>query len=247
MNNQNQSDVDSLTQGNYTVDIGAFISRGWELCQSNLGAFIGFTLLTAIIGFVLGLIPLVGTIASAIIGGPLNAGGLIVALKTAKQQPVQFGDFFKGFQNAYFVPLLLTSIVIGLLIGLFFIPMGIAIALIDPSSQQAPNPTLLGVLIVSMLIGLAGALYLGVSYFFAIPLVIGRRMEFWPAMETSRKIVGRKWVSFFGFALVLGLINFAGALLCGLGLLITAPLSTCAIAAAYERIVGLPNFDPSQA
>jgi uncharacterized membrane protein len=96
-------------------------------------------------------------------------------------------------------------------------------------------------------LGLVGAIYLGVSYFFAIPLVIGRRMEFWPAMEASRKLVSKNWFSVFGFGFVLGLINFGGALLCFVGLLITVPLTTCAIAAAYERIIGLPSFDPSQA
>jgi len=40
---------------------------------------------------------------------------------------------------------------------------------------------------------------------------------------------------------VLALINIVGALLLGVGVLVTIPLSVCAIAAAYEDIVGLPS------
>ena len=49
----------------------------------------------------------------------------------------------------------------------------------------------------------------------------------------------------FGFLFVLGLINVAGALVCGLGLLVTVPFTTCAIAAAYEHIFGLSNAEDS--
>jgi uncharacterized membrane protein len=100
---------------------------------------------------------------------------------------------------------------------------------------------LLGILLI------APGIYLAIAYIFTVPLIVGKKMEFWPAMEASRKLITKKWTSFFGFSLVLTLINFAGVLLCGVGLLFTAPLTICAIAAAYESIVGLPVFDPSQA
>ncbi len=108
MNDKNQSDINSLLQRGYSVEIGKFIQRGWEICQSNLGLFIGFFLVTLVIGGTLGVIPGVGNVASVIIGGPLNAGSLIVAFKIIKGQSIAFGDFFKGFQNAYFLPTLLV-------------------------------------------------------------------------------------------------------------------------------------------
>ncbi len=43
---------------------------------------------------------------------------------------------------------------------------------------------------------------------------------------------------FIGFILVLGLINIAGFLSLIVGLLFTAPLTGCAMIAAYEDIVG---------
>ena len=84
-------------------------------------------------------------------------------------------------------------------------------------------------------------IYIAVSYSFTIHLILDRKMDFWPAMETSRKIVTKRWFSVFGFSIVLGLINLGGALLLGLGLLVTVPLSYCAMVAAYDDIIGVES------
>ena len=108
-----------------------------------------------------------------------------------------------------------------------------------------PNLALLPVAGIIGIIGLIVAIYLSVSYVFAVPLIIGKKLAFWPAMEASRRLIAKQWFAMFVFILVLGLLNLAGALVLLIGLLITVPLSACAIAAAYESIVGLPTFDPS--
>jgi hypothetical protein len=84
-------------------------------------------------------------------------------------------------------------------------------------------------------------IYLTVGYVFAPFFIVFSGMDFWEAMETSRKLVHRQWFSFFGFLLVLVLINFFGFLLLGIGLLISVPLSYCAMYAAFDDIVGISN------
>jgi hypothetical protein len=249
MNDRNQSDINSILQNGYSVEIGKFVQRGWEICQSNLGLFIGFFLVTLIIGATLGIIPGAGNGVSIVIGGPLNAGSLIVAFKVIKGQSIDFGDFFKGFQKAYFLPTVLVTLVTALLTLACLVPAGIGFGIASfassASGEGQANPILLLVATVLAIAGLIGMIYLSISYVFAIPLVVGRKVEFWPAMEASRKVVGQQWFNVFGFMFVLGLINVAGVLACGLGLLVTVPLTTCAIAAAYESIFGLPNTDDS--
>lgn len=246
MNNRNRSDINAIIQDGYSVEIGAFIQRGWEICQSNLGLFVGFFLVTLLIGGTLGFIPIIGNIASIIINGPLNAGSLIAAFKIIKKQPIDFSDFFKGFQNDYFLPTFLVTLVTSLFALACMIPAGIGFILISfTASDKQPNTILLLVAALLAFAGFLGLVYLSICYVFAIPLVLGRKLEFWSAMEASRKIVGQQWFAVFGFLFVLGLINLAGALVCGLGLLVTVPLTTCAIAAAYEHIFGLPSTEDS--
>lgn len=248
MNDRNKSDIDTIIQNGYSVDISSYIQRGWEICQGSLGLFIGFFLITIAIGGALGMIP-GGSFVSIIIGGPLNAGSLIVAFKLMKSQPIVFEDFFRGFKAPYFMPTLLVTLITTLIALACMIPAGIGIFLVGFSSgfseNQQPNPIFILPAIALMLLGFMALVYISISYTFAIPLVIGRKLEFWPAMEASRKIVGKQWFGIFGFFFVLTLINMAGILACCVGIFVTAPFTSCAIAAAYEHIVGLLDAEDS--
>jgi len=44
--------------------------------------------------------------------------------------------------------------------------------------------------------------YLFVAWIFSVPLVADRRLEFWPAMELSRKVVTRVWFEIFALLLL---------------------------------------------
>jgi predicted Ser/Thr protein kinase len=82
-------------------------------------------------------------------------------------------------------------------------------------------------------------IYLLVSWKFALPLVADKRLDFWPAMELSRRVVEKHWWKFFAFGLLAFLLNLAGiVLLCGLGGFFTAPFTLAAAAYAYEDIFG---------
>jgi uncharacterized membrane protein len=72
-------------------------------------------------------------------------------------------------------------------------------------------------------------------------LIVGRKMAFWTAMETSRKLVAKNWISWIFLFVIITIINILGFLACCVGLLITSPLSACIVAAAYEGVIGLPN------
>lgn len=45
-------------------------------------------------------------------------------------------------------------------------------------------------------------LYLTIAWLFAVPLVADKQLEFWPAMELSRKVVTRVWFKMFGLAVL---------------------------------------------
>lgn len=96
-----------------------------------------------------------------------------------------------------------------------------------------------GILIVVGLVFLIlPGIYLAVSYSFAQYFVLFLGYDFWSAMELSRKIVSKNWWNIFGFFIVMALINVAGFLACGIGILFTAPVTLCMIYIAFEDIVG---------
>jgi hypothetical protein len=108
-------------------------------------------------------------------------------------------------------------------------------------------PLLLLSLVTSILIAIGLALllipgiYLAVAYLFASCLVVDSRLDFWPAMELSRRTVNPLWFGIFTFMLLVVVINLLGGLLLGLGLLVTVPLSYCALTAAYADLFGFQS------
>ena len=84
-------------------------------------------------------------------------------------------------------------------------------------------------------------IYLIVSYLFGVMFIVDRGFDFWPAMETSRRSVQPHWFKFFTFLLLVFLLNLGGALLMGVGLLVTVPLTHCIFTVAYDDIFGIKS------
>ncbi len=210
----------NLNNRDYTVEIGQYFSRGWEIFKQYAWGFIGFAVVIFLVTAVASKLPAPlgvgiseegessgGGIVNGILSPVLGAGFYIVAFNIVKNRPKSFGDFFRGFNN--FLQIFLVNLVGGLL-------------------------TALGLVLLIL-----PGIYLAVAYWFAILYVVEKRMGFWAALEASRKLITKKWFSFFGFGILLLLLNLGGVLACVVGLLVTIPLTHCIVVAAYEDIVGL--------
>lgn len=92
--------------------------------------------------------------------------------------------------------------------------------------------------LLGFLLCIVPGIYLGVSWIFAVALVFDKRLDFWPALELSRKVVSRHWWKIFGFAVVAGLVAMAGLLACCVGVFVTSAVAEVALLYAYEDIFG---------
>ena len=129
-------------------------------------------------------------------------------LKLVRGEKAEVGDAFAGF-NLAFGPLALFSLVAQLLVFL-----GVILCILP-------------------------GIYLGISWMFFTPLIIlDKRLDFWQAMELSRKVVTRHWWQVFGFALICLLVMICGMLLCFIGVFIAMPIVKAATVYAYEDIFG---------
>lgn len=191
------------------LPLGEYFKTGWRLFLNYPGGFIGFFLIYLVIQTVLHFLPWLGGVASFVVGPALLMGNFIVSAKLLQGHTPQFSDFFLGFR--FFVPLLLTALVGGVLTAVGFV------LLVIPG------------------------VYLLVCYLFASSLVVDRRLDFWPALETSRRTVQPMWFGMFAFVLLLAVLNLAGAVALGVGLLVTVPLTCCTMTVAYADIFGLQS------
>lgn len=89
---------------------------------------------------------------------------------------------------------------------------------------------------LGLLLCLLPGIYLAVAYYFIYPLLMDRRIEFWPAMEICRRVVTKIWWQVLGFVLVMALVNLAGMLALCVGVFISFPVTVAATVYAYESI-----------
>ena len=89
-----------------------------------------------------------------------------------------------------------------------------------------------------LLAGIAGAMYLGIVWYYALPLVADKRMHFWAAMELSRRVVRKHWWMNFFLLFLAGLMVGAGFFVCLVGALVAIPLYFVTVAQHYEKVFG---------
>ena len=233
----------------YDLDLGGCISRGWELLQKNMGLLIGATLIyfgIEIAFSLLGAIPIIGAIFSLLnvfVAAPLMGGLFYVTLQAIRRQPATAGDVFAGFRRA-FIQLVLGYVVATILTGLCFIPAVIVgLVTLLPSLSHRQEPSLSAMLTTGAvgLVCLLPLMFLSVNWMFTLPLIVDKRLDFWPAMQTSWKMVRKHWWQLFGLILLVGVMNVAGVLLCCIGLLFSMPLGFAAMMYAYETIFSPPQ------
>lgn len=204
---------------NYTFKTGQYFQRGWQIFKQYLWQFIGFTVLVIIISAFTSRLPYPLGINEDGQGGIIN--GILSPVLVAGIYIVAFKiaknrtTSFSDFFLAFnnFLPIFLVNLVGSIL-------------------------TVIGCFLL-----IVPGIYLAVAYLFGLCFVIEKHFGFWSALETSRQIITKKWWAFFGFVLLLGLVNLGGLLVLGVGLIFTIPLTVCIIVAAFEDIVGLNLVD----
>jgi uncharacterized membrane protein len=224
-----------IAEGDYELDIGACFSRGWELVKGNFWPTVGVSTLVFIILMAFNQI-------TGLFTGPIIQG-------MVRQQAVSPG----GIVIVVLVSIVSAPVYIVLMAGLmkYFLNLirgepasiGDAFSGFGPSIGQL---ILLG-LVTNLLVMIGYVLcvipgiFLQVAWLFALPLVVDRRMNFWTAMELSRKMVCKHWFIVFAFLIVYGLVVVAGVIACCIGILVTMPIGMGAWMYAYETIFSRPQ------
>ncbi|MFW6438303.1 MAG: hypothetical protein ACOCZ7_04735, partial [Armatimonadota bacterium] len=161
------------------------------------------------------------------------ACGWFMILLRQRRDPTyepQFGDLWKGFEvfAQSFVAWLLIAIVLAIASGL----VGVVAAIVEavPVIGQLLAPMTGAILAIC---AMAVLLYV-------FPLIADRRVDGVDAIKWSAEKTTPEFVPFVGFSLVLYVLHAIGAALCGIGLLITGPVTMAAIAVSYDDVLGVP-------
>jgi hypothetical protein len=152
---------------------------------------------------------LLGAFTCGVLAGPMFAGVIMIILRVSRQtEPKpQIGDVFKGFD--YFLQALLLVVVLAVAYGvLSFLPV----------------------------IGGVAGLLIAPLVMFAMPLIVDQKQEFWPAIQASYEKAKEDYVSLLVITLLGSLISSLGLLLCGVGVILTAPFGAILSVVAYRHL-----------
>jgi hypothetical protein len=205
------------------MELGAYISKAWNLVTKDLLLFI----VSYLIVVLLASIPLV----NIIIGGPLMFGFLRIVQKRYKGEPAQIGQVFDAFKTDFAKGLVtfLLMFVAGLCL---FIPVIIVVIIL--SFIPVCGALLAVVLYIAAIIALMSGLY------FVMPIAALSDVQPFDAIKQGLKFLGANVGSMVLLALVTCLISGAGVIACGIGVLFTAPLAFAIMVVAYNEYY-LPN------
>jgi len=94
--------------------------------------------------------------------------------------------------------------------------------------------TLVGILsFMGFMLFIIPGIIISVLYLFAVPLIIDGKLNFWEAMEVSRKKVMENLGGYLIFGLLLMALIVLGAITMGVGILITMPIAINTLCFAY--------------
>lgn len=220
------------------VDPVACIKAGWELVKPQYWLFVGMSF----IGYFIG-----SAVPLGILMGPMMCGIYLTCFKVRRGEPIEFGTLFKGFD--FFGPSLVATLIHAVPIIVIVVPTYIFfyVSLLVSMAAQGnePNPAafvgLMATYSLMILVIVLLIMVISIGFTFAYPLIVDRRLQGWDAVKLSFKAAMANFWRLLGMMLLVGLLSFAGLLLCGVGMYLVLPISYGTIATAYEQVFGLAN------
>ncbi len=157
------------------LDVGSCLSRSWKLVSQNFGILFGSVFVVWVIGILFQIIPLIGPLASLVFSGVFYGGLYLVFIRRLRGESTSLADVFSGFS------IILAQLILVGLVSKVLVFFAAACCLLLPG------------------------LYLFLAWVFAVPLVADKRLEFWSAMELSRKMVNRFFLQVLALLVVVWL------------------------------------------
>jgi len=207
----------------YVLDIGSCLRRGWALVKSDFWPLVG---ITALIMALLSAVSSIGEVSRSVGSVSFNTSGLGFLLGG----PLMGGLYLYYLKKIRGEPVRVETAFSGFSHSLLHLIL---------ASFVTGVLTTLGFICLIL-----PGIFLVVAWLFTLPLVIDKRLDFWPAMRVSLRTISKHWWKFLGFLIVLALLNLGGVLLCLVGVFITLPVSLAALMYAYEDIVNPPGLPP---
>lgn len=191
------------------VKFGEWIEAAFALYKDNLLVLILASLIAVILSGV----------TVGILAGPMFAGLFMITLDLydKKDPKPEVGDLFKGFER------FLDAFLYILVWGAITLTISFVLSLLP---------------CIGSIISIGVSIIIGTFVMFGLPLIVDRKMNFWDASMASINLVKLNLLPFAGLFIVAKVLGAVGMIACGIGLIITLPITFCIFTVAYRELFG---------
>ena len=217
--------IEATLAGKASLDVGVVLGEAWDRLKGSKRILLGGFLLIYLAMFV-------------VIGGL----GVLLGLNNA--------DPGKSILWQLIIQLLALAIIYPFMAGVILTAArhmaGQPIAFADLFANYGNPAKLVGAGLLVQLLTMIGfvlfiipGIYLSVAYVLTGALITERNMGVWEAMEASRKIVTKHWLSVFAIGLVVGFAMGVSALFLAIPLIWTMPWGLLSLGVVYRNLAGV--------
>lgn len=225
------------------INPGDCISNAWTLVTRNFWLYIGVALVTMLL---IGCIPFVGSL----LFGPVLGGFYYLVLRDMRDEPVDFGMMFKGFEK--FLPLMLAGLIQAApSIIATVLQYTVDIARIvgggsrggdfyQPGADTVFAGISVGILVIVIILSLVGIVW-SVALSFAVPLIMEHDLGVADALLTSAKAALSNAGGLIVLIILEVLVVILGMIALCIGIFVAVPVVYAANVFAYRMV--FPYFD----
>jgi uncharacterized membrane protein len=210
------------------------LKEGWALIKDQYWLFMGITLVGILIGSAVPIVLL----------GPMMVGIFLCLLQRLRNEQVEFGNLFKGFDS--FAQSLIVAVIrivpILLLIVPFYIIMFTVMITTMPRGRANPGEAssfmfiFFGLEMVFVLVLMVVSILIEVFFMFAFPLVADRKLSGLDAVKLSFRAGKANFGGLLGLLLLNAGLGIVGVLCCFVGVYFLLPVTFASYAVAYRRV-----------
>lgn len=229
-----------------SVDAGrglAWWSEAWAMFMANPAMWIVLCIVLLVGFVVVGLIPLIGSLAVALIS-PVMAGSLMLAARKAQAGgKLEISDLFVCFNGKHLGSLMVlggivlaATILFTLVVGV--LGVGTVAGLAAAGGKGAGAMAAVGVGLLGTLVALLFGMALALSMWFAPALVVFRDMPPVDALKLSVAATLKNLVAMLLYGVVYLVAAFVASIPLGLGWILLLPVTILTIYISYRDIFG---------
>jgi len=223
----------------------SWLRQGFDYFKSNPGTWILVLIIWLAILFGVGLVPVLGSLFSTVIGPIMWAGFVVGCDAIHRGEPLDIKHVFAGFsKNTGQLVLVAVIYFIGI-VGIFAIAGAIlfltagttqVMSMIQNSLLASTSPATLGLLAIPLLCALLLAIPLAMAYWYAPALVVLHNLSATQAMGLSFKGCLRNILPFLVYSIAAMVLAIVALIPLGLGYLVVGPMMIASLYISYREI-----------